>query len=109
MLMYHPQNAVQNFDINMRQTANTWNDSKILNLAGEKIKNRLNSSSASFHQTFVSFGVWKRKTPVHKIIILPVVSYGCETWSLILGEEHSLRVYENRVLRRIFEPKRGEI
>jgi hypothetical protein len=38
-----------------------------------------------------------------------VVLYGCETWSLILREEHRLRVFENRVLRRIFGPKRGEI
>jgi hypothetical protein len=37
--------------------------------------------------------------------ILPVVLYGCETWSLILSEEHRLRVFENRVLRRIFGPK----
>jgi hypothetical protein len=35
--------------------------------------------------------------------------YGCETWSLILREEHRLRVFENRVLRRIFEQKRGEM
>jgi hypothetical protein len=41
-------------------------------------------------------------------VILPVVLYGCETWSLALGEEHRLRVFENRVLRRIFGPKREE-
>jgi hypothetical protein len=39
-------------------------------------------------------------------MILPVVLYGCETWSLALKEEHRLRVFGNRVLRRIFEPKR---
>jgi hypothetical protein len=38
-----------------------------------------------------------------------VVLYGCETWSLILREEHELRVFENRVLRRMFEPKRDEV
>jgi hypothetical protein len=38
-----------------------------------------------------------------------VVLYGCETWSLILREEHRLRVFENRVLRRIFGPKRDEV
>jgi hypothetical protein len=38
-----------------------------------------------------------------------VVLYGCETWSLTLREEHRLRVFENRVLTRIFEPKRGEV
>jgi hypothetical protein len=42
-------------------------------------------------------------------IILPVVLYGCETWSLTLREKHSLRVFENRVLRRIFGPKRDEV
>jgi hypothetical protein len=41
-------------------------------------------------------------------IILPVVLYGCETWSLTLREEHRLRVFVNRVLRRIFGPKRDE-
>jgi hypothetical protein len=35
--------------------------------------------------------------------------YGCETWSLTLREEHRLRVFENRVLRRIFGPKRDEV
>jgi hypothetical protein len=46
---------------------------------------------------------------MHRTIILPVVLYGCETWSLTLREEHRLRVFENRVLRRIFGPKRGEV
>jgi hypothetical protein len=42
-------------------------------------------------------------------LILPVVLYGCETWSLILREEHRLMVLENRVLRRIFGPKKDEV
>jgi hypothetical protein len=42
-------------------------------------------------------------------IFLPVVLYGCETWSLILKEERRLRVFENRVLRRIFGPKKDEV
>jgi len=42
-------------------------------------------------------------------IILPVVLYGCQTWSLTLSEERRLRVFENRVLRRIFGPKRDEV
>jgi hypothetical protein len=49
------------------------------------------------------------KVKVYKTIILPVVLYGCETWSLTLRREHRLRVLENRVLRRIFEPKRDEV
>jgi hypothetical protein len=46
---------------------------------------------------------------IYKTMILPVVLYGCETLSLTLGEKHILRVFENRVLRRIFRPKRDEI
>jgi hypothetical protein len=46
---------------------------------------------------------------MYKMIILPVVLYGCETWSLTLREEHRLRVFENKVLRRIFGLKRDEV
>jgi hypothetical protein len=46
------------------------------------------------------------KIKIYKTVILPVVLYGCETWSLTLREEHRLRVFEKRVLRRIFGPKR---
>jgi hypothetical protein len=46
---------------------------------------------------------------IYKTIILPVILYGCETWSLTLREEHRLRVFENNVLRRIFGPKRDEV
>jgi hypothetical protein len=46
------------------------------------------------------------KIGVYRTIILPVVLYGCETWSLTLREEQKLRVFENMVLRRIFGPKR---
>jgi len=49
------------------------------------------------------------KIKIYKTIILPVVLYGCETWSLTLREERRLRVFENRVLRRIFGPKRDEV
>ena len=48
------------------------------------------------------------KIKIYKTIILPVVLYGCETWSLKLREECRLRVFENRILRRIFGPKRDE-
>jgi hypothetical protein len=46
---------------------------------------------------------------IYKTIILLVVLYGCETWSVTLREEHRLRVFENRVLRRIFGSKRDEV
>jgi hypothetical protein len=49
------------------------------------------------------------KVKIYTTIILPVVLYGCETWSLTLREEHRLRVFENRVLRRMFRPKRDEV
>jgi len=49
------------------------------------------------------------KIKIYRTIILPVVLYGCETWSLTLREEPRLRVFENRVLRRIFGPKRDEV
>jgi len=45
---------------------------------------------------------------IYKTVILPLVLYRCETWSLTLKEEHGLRVFENRVLRMIFGPKREE-
>jgi hypothetical protein len=48
------------------------------------------------------------KIRVYRSIVLPVVLYGCETWSLTLREEQKLRVFENRVLWRIFESKRDE-
>ena len=47
--------------------------------------------------------------PTYRTIILPVVLYGCENWSLILRDERRLTVSENRVLRRIFGPKRDEV
>jgi hypothetical protein len=49
------------------------------------------------------------KIEIYRIIILSVVLYGCETWSLTLREERRLRVFENRVLRRVFGPKRDEV
>ena len=50
-------------------------------------------------------------TPLYRTVILPVVFYGCETWSLTLREERKLRVFENMVLRRIrvFGPRRVEV
>jgi len=60
---------------------------------------------------FLSFSLLSKnlKIKVFRTIILPVVLYGCETWSLKLREECRLRVLENRVLRRICGPKRDEV
>ena len=49
------------------------------------------------------------KIKIYRTIILPVVLYGCETWSLTLREVHRLRMFENTVLRRVFGPKRDEV
>jgi len=49
------------------------------------------------------------KIKICRTIIFPVVLYGCETWSLTLGEERNLRAFENMVLRRIFGPRRDEV
>ena len=49
------------------------------------------------------------KIKIYRTVILPFVLYGCETWSLTLWEVHRLRVFENRVLRRIFGPKTGKV
>jgi hypothetical protein len=49
------------------------------------------------------------KIKIYRTIILPVVLYGCETWSLTLREERKLRVLENRVFRRVFGPKRDKV
>ena len=51
----------------------------------------------------------KLKVKAYKTIILLVVLYGCETWSLTLREEHRLRVFENKVLRKIFGAKKYEV
>jgi hypothetical protein len=51
----------------------------------------------------------KVKVKIYRTIVLPGVLYGCGTWSITLREEHRLRVFENRVLRRIFGPKRDEV
>ena len=55
------------------------------------------------------FAIQKFKDNIYRTIILPVVLYGCETWSLKLREERRLRVIKNGVLWRIFGPKRDEV
>jgi hypothetical protein len=76
-------------------------------------KSRLNSGNACYHsvQSLLSSGLLSRnvKVKIYKTIILPVVLYGCETWSLTLREEHRLREFENGVLRRIFGPKTDDV
>jgi hypothetical protein len=82
------------------------------NLIHKELKNRLNAGNACYHSVqnlFSSRFLYKNVNRIYKTIILPVVLYGCEPWSLTLRKEHRLRVFENRVLRRIFGPKRDDI
>jgi hypothetical protein len=82
------------------------------NLIQEEIKSRLKSGNACYHsvQNLMSSSLLSQnlKIKIYRTIILPLVLYGCETWSLTLREERRLRVFENRVLR-IFGPKRDEV
>ena len=79
----------------------------------EEIKSRLKSGNAHYHsvQNLFSSSLLSKNSRIklYRIIILPVVLYGCETWSLTLREERRLRVFENRVSRRIFGPKRDDV
>ena len=53
--------------------------------------------------------LFKSTKTKHRTVILPVVVYGCETWSLTLREEGRLKVFEDRMMRRVFWPKRDEV
>jgi hypothetical protein len=79
-------------------------------LIQEEIKRRLNSGNACYHsaQNLLSSRLLSKNLVIRidKTKILPVVLYG---WSLTLRKEHRLKVFENRVLRRIFGPKRDEV
>ena len=79
----------------------------------EEIKSRLRSGNTCYHsvQNLLSSRLLSKnlKIKINRTIILPVVLYGCETWSLTLREERKLRVFENMVLRRIFGPRREEV
>jgi hypothetical protein len=82
------------------------------NCMQEEIKSRLNSGNACYRsvQCLLSSRLLSRnvKVKIYKTIILPVVLYGCETWSLTLRVQNRLRVFENRVLRRMLGPKGDE-
>jgi len=63
------------------------------------------AESFVFHVAIQKF----KDQDIYITIILPVLLYGCETWSLTLWEERELRVFKNMVLRRIFGPRRDEV
>jgi hypothetical protein len=79
----------------------------------EEIKGRLKSGNVCYYSVqnlLCSSLLYKNlKIKIHRTIIMSVVLYGCETWSMILREEGRLRVFENRVLRRILGHKRDKV
>jgi hypothetical protein len=121
MLLSRQQNIGQNRDIKIENRSfGNVSQLKYLgtiitnqNLIQEKIKRRLNSGNACYYsvQNLLTSLLLSRnlKIRIYKNVILPVVLYGCETWSLALREEHRLGVFENSVLSRIFGPQRGEV
>ena len=74
------------------------------NSCQEETESRLKSGNAWYHseQNLLYSSLLSKniKIKIYKTIILPVILYGCETWSLTLRKERRLRVFENRVLRR---------
>jgi len=83
-----------------------------MSIQGE-IKSRLKLGYACYYsvQNLRSSSLLSKnlKFKIYRTIILPVVLYGCETWSLKLREESSLKAFENRALRRILGPRRAEL
>jgi hypothetical protein len=83
------------------------------NLIQEKIKRRLNFGKACYHSDLnhLSSCLLSKNVKIRtlKTIILTLALYGCETWSLTLRQRHRLRVFENRVPRRTFGPRRDEV
>ena len=88
----------------------TWTDQ---NSIQEEIKSRFKSGNGCYYsvQNILSSSLLSKNINIKicRTIILSVVLYGCETWSLTFREERRLRVFENRVLRRIFGPKMDEV
>jgi hypothetical protein len=115
MIMSHHLNSGKNQHmmnhLKIWQNSNTW-DGRNQNDIHDEIKSRLNSRNACYHsvQNLLSSCLVSKnlKIKIYRTVILPVVLYGYKTWSLTFLEEHRLRVFENRVLRWIFGPKREE-
>ncbi|KAJ4448560.1 hypothetical protein ANN_10578 [Periplaneta americana] len=84
-----------------------------INDTREEIKHRINMGNACYYsvEKLLSSNLLSKnlKVKIYKTVILPVLLYGCETWTLTLREEHRLRVFENKVLRKIFGAKRDEV
>jgi hypothetical protein len=123
MLTFHHKNAGQNHNIkivnrafeNMSKFKYEYIPMTVTSqyLIQEEIKSRFNFSDACYRlsQNLLSSHPLSKKImiKIYKIIIVPLVLYGCETWSFTFREGHRRKVFENRVQRRIFAPKRGQI
>ncbi|KAJ4426515.1 hypothetical protein ANN_27329 [Periplaneta americana] len=121
MIMSRDGNIVRNGNINIGDlsfeevekfkylgaTVTNINDTR------EEIKRRINMGNACYYsvEKLLSSSLLSKnlKVRIYKTVILPVLLYGCETWTLTLREEHRLRVFENKVLRKIFGAKRDEV
>ncbi|KAJ4439288.1 hypothetical protein ANN_07409 [Periplaneta americana] len=121
MIMSRDQNIVRNGNIKIGDlsfeevekfkylgaTVTNINDTR------EEIKRRINMGNACYYsvEKLLSSSLLSKnlKVRIYKTVILPVVLYGCETWTLTLREEHRFRVFENKVLRKIFGAKRDEV
>ncbi|KAJ4446764.1 hypothetical protein ANN_13461 [Periplaneta americana] len=121
MIMSRDQNIVRNGNIKIGDlsfegvekfkylgaTVTNINDTR------EEIKLRINMGNACYYsvEKLSSSSLLSKnlKVRIYKTVILPVLLYGCETWTLTLREEHRLRVFENKVLRKIFGAKRDEV
>ncbi|KAJ4431719.1 hypothetical protein ANN_20321 [Periplaneta americana] len=84
-----------------------------INDTREEIKRRINMGNSCYYsvEKLLSSSLLSKslKVRIYKTVILPVVLYGCETWTLTFREEQRLRVFENKVLRKIFGAKRDEV
>ena len=121
MIICRGQNAGQIHDINIENSSfERVEDFEYLGTTltnqysiHEEIKSRLNSGNVCFRsvQNPLSSSLLSKnlKIKIYRNIILPVVLYWCENWSLMLREERRLTVFENRVLRRIFWPEMDEV
>ncbi|KAJ4435173.1 hypothetical protein ANN_23749 [Periplaneta americana] len=121
MIMSRDQNIVRNGNIKIGDlsfekvekfkylgaTVTNINDTR------EEIKRRINVGNVCYYsvEKLLSSSLPSKnlKVRIYKTIILPVLLYGCETWTLTLREEHRLRVFENKVLRKIFGAKQDEV
>ncbi|KAJ4429512.1 hypothetical protein ANN_21681 [Periplaneta americana] len=121
MIMSRDQNIVRNGNIKIGDssfeevekfkylgaTVTNINDTR------EEIKRRINMGNACYYsvEKLLSSSLLSKnlKVRIYKTVILPVLLYGCETWTLTVREEHRFRVFENKVLRKIFGAKRDEV